>query len=152
MIRVGSLGPILLVIMALLIGAATMFGLLMSMRAGNWIAEGVTSERLQRIKPGMSEDQVLQFVGRPLWEHRYYGEGAGASWVTQPNMFIWQYALPGFMNGGFAIYVRFTDRRVTDVEVKYDDFVVYTCAVDRCPDFAGSPDVLRRLPTAATGH
>jgi hypothetical protein len=38
-------------------------------------------------------------------------KGPGTQWVNDRTKSIWQYASPGFMNSGFAVYVTFKEGR-----------------------------------------
>jgi hypothetical protein len=107
---------------------------------------GVTKDGLLQIRPGMTEQEVLASIGRPLWEHRFYGQGLGTQWVNDRTKSIWQYASPGFINSGFAVYVTFKEGKVTSADIKKDDFSVYQCSEWKCPQIIANGGVLDGLP------
>jgi hypothetical protein len=128
------------------LSALSVLLLLVHFDAGNLVAQGLSKEALLRLRPGMSEQEVLAVAGAPLFEHHYHGPGVGTQLTNQAAQVIWQYAAPGFAASGFAAYVTFESGRVEAIGLKYDDFGVYACKKSSCPQFIGSEAVLDRLP------
>ncbi len=85
-------------------------------------------------------------IGAPLWEHHYHGEGVGSQLAHDATETVWQYASPGFIDSGFAVYVTFKDRLVSATEIKHNDFTVYACTAWKCPNVIGDERALSRLP------
>ena len=137
---------VVIVVVLWALSALSVLGLLMYFRTGSMMGAGVTKDGLMQIRPGITEQEVLASIGRPLWEHRFYGPGLGAQWVNDPSKSIWQYASPGFIGTGFAVYVTFKDGKVTATDIKNNDFSVYQCSEWKCPQIIGNGGLLDRLP------
>jgi hypothetical protein len=60
---------------------------------------------------------------------------------------VWQYASPGFVDSGFAVYVTFENEVVKATEIKHNDFTIFACTAWKCPNTLGDVSVLRRLPS-----
>lgn len=134
------------VVVAAIVSAIGVLALLMRFEVGSRIAPGMTRDAFIQLRPGMDEQRVLTAVGAPLWEHHYHGEGVGSQLAHDTTETVWQYAAPGFVDSGFAIYVTFNDRVVKATEIKHNDFTVYTCTAWKCPNMIGDERVLARLP------
>jgi hypothetical protein len=110
------------------------------------IASGMTRDAFVQLRPGMDEQAVLAAIGAPLWEHHYHGEGTGSQLAHDATEAVWQYAAPGFVDSGCAIYVTFKDHLVKATEIKNNDFTVYACTSWKCPNMIGDERSLSRLP------
>jgi hypothetical protein len=135
-----------LVVVAVIVSVIGVLALLMHFEVGSRIASGMTRDAFERLRPGMDEQSVLAAIGGPLWEHHYHGAGVGNQLTHDATETIWQYAAPGFIDSGFAIYVSFKDHVVTATEIKHNDFTIYTCTAWKCPNIIGDERVLTRLP------
>lgn len=122
------------------------FAALMHFAVGSVTASRVTKAGFLGLRPGMTTNEVLDVIGAPLSEHHYYATRFGSHRVNAAGEMLWQYAAPGFMDSGFAAYVSFKDDIVVWTEIKYNDFGVYSCSKDKCPEIVGDERVLDRLP------
>lgn len=134
------------VVVTAIVSIIGVLALLMHFEAGSRIAPEMTRDAFVQLRPGMDEQRVLAAIGAPLWEHHYHGEGIGSQLAHDATESVWQYAAPGFMDSGFAVYVTFNDHVVKATEIKHNDFTIYACSAWKCPNMIGDERVLGRLP------
>ena len=134
-----------IVVVAAVVSIIGVFALLMRFEVGSRIAPGMTRDAFVQLRPGMDEQRVLAAIGAPLWEHHYHGEGVGSQLAHDATETVWQYAAPGFIDSGFAVYVTFNDHVVKATEIKHNDFTIYACTAWKCPNMIGDERVLARL-------
>jgi hypothetical protein len=135
-----------IVVVAAILSTVGVLALLMHFEVGSRIASGMTRDAFVQLRPGMDEQAVLAAIGAPLWEHHYQGEGTGSQLAHDATEAVWQYAAPGFVDSGCAIYVTFKDHLVKATEIKNNDFTVYACTSWKCPNMIGDERSLSRLP------
>ena len=136
---------VLTITAAAIVSVIGVLALLMRFEVGSRIAPGMTRDAFVQLRPGMDERRVLAAIGAPLWEHHYHGEGVGSELAHDATESVWQYAAPGFVDSGFAVYVTFTDHVVKATEIKHNDFTIYACTAWKCPNMIGDERVLARL-------
>lgn len=134
------------VVITAIVSIIGVLALLMHFEVGSRIAPGMTRDAFMQLRPGMDEQRVLAAIGAPLWEHHYHGDGVGSQLAHDTTETVWQYAAPGFIDRGFAVYVTFNDRVVKATAIKYNDFGIYLCTAWKCPEMFGDERVLARLP------
>ena len=112
--------------------------------AGSRLAEGVTKQGLLELRPGLSRDQVTDLIGEPLTEERdSHAETAGADGKSEDGVVL-IYAEPGFLQGGFEMWVVMEEGRVAKAGVEEYDLAIYRCNRDECP-VIWDEDALDRL-------
>jgi hypothetical protein len=135
-----------LVLVVAVTSSVSVFLLLMHFEVGSIVAAGMTRDAFERARPGMDEQSVLAAIGAPLWEHHFHRDAAGVQLARDATESVWQYAVPGFVDSGFAIYVTFKDHVVKATEIKHNDFTIYACSAWKCPNIMNDERVLARLP------
>ena len=133
-------------VVAAVVSIIGVLALLMRFEVGSRIAPGMTRDAFVQLRPAMDEQRVLAAIGAPLWEHHYHGEGVGSQLAHDGTETVWQYAAPGFIDSGFAVYVTFSNHVIKATEIKHNDVTIYACTAWKCPNMVGDERVLARLP------
>jgi hypothetical protein len=130
-------------IFALLVGITflTLF-IFCYFEVGSEMAKGINREGLVELRPGMTEEEILQLIGPPLdREPRSYGENS-----QRGNYTRWIYGKPGFCQGGLEIAVGVENGKLVAVGVELYDIGVYRCNKERCP-VVWNEEALELLPS-----
>ena len=130
-------------IFALLVGIVFIaLFILCYFEVGSEMAKELSREGLIELRPGMTEEEILQLIGPPLnREPPQYGENP-----KRGNYARWIYGKPGLCQGGFEIAVGVENGRLVAVGVELYDIGVYRCDKERCP-VVWDQKTLQHLPS-----
>lgn len=130
---------------ALTVALCLLLFILCYFEIGAEIADGINREALLELRPGMTEQEVLQLIGPPLDKrHRYPSHPTGEA-PQRDGYTSWIYGKPGYCEGGLEIAVGIQSGRVVAVGVELYDLGVYRCNQDQCP-VVWDAAALNRLP------
>jgi len=119
------------VVFTLLIGTLVLFWQSCMPKLGS----GVTREGLLALRPGLTEAQVIQLIGKPISRHKTYRPhpiGEKTAWEGQ---WSWIYGEQGFLDfgPGYEISVGFRDGRMTGAAAERFDLGIWWCWESACP-------------------
>lgn len=91
---------------------------------GSRLAPELTREGLLKLRPGMTEQEVLDLLGPPLGREKLQAELGAGSWV---------YGETGLLETGIEIRLRFQGGRMVRAGAEVKDLGVYWCKEEECP-------------------
>jgi SmpA/OmlA family protein len=93
---------------------------------GSRLAPELTKEGLLKLRPGMSEDEVVKLIGQPLEKQPPSDPRWDSSWT-------WVYGAPGIMETGIEIGIGMHSGRLVNAGAEIHDLGVFWCRPNGCP-------------------
>jgi hypothetical protein len=111
------------------------------------LGEGVTKSGLLALRPGMTETEVVRYIGEPLFKERIFGPHPAGKEPVWEGDWSWSYGeqLLFDFGPGFEISVNFHEGRMVHAAVERFDLGIWWCNRKECP-VVWNKDEFKRLP------